>query len=197
MSWLPDDYKEPVTSNYMQFEMGDNTFRILDKPIMGVEYWVTIDGKRKPKRLQPGVSVPVEELEDDPTTGEMEIPKFFWAFPVYNYLIDKIQILEIKQKTIRQMLQSYITNPKWGDPIGYTINVTKVKEGGKTSYSVSVDPKEELPKEIVERYKAMNINLNALYDGGDPFLSSKPVDLALPKEAELDKDIKEIFDSKA
>jgi len=195
MSWLPEDYKEPSTSNYMQFEMGENTFRVLDKPVMGIEYWVTVEGKRKPRRVLPDVSVPIEELEDDPTTGEMEIPKFFWAFPVYNYLIDKIQILEIKQKTIRTAMQSYLNNVKWGDPIGYTFIVTKAKEGGKTSYSVAVDPKEELPKEIVERYRGMHINLNALFDGSDPFMASKPKEpeVITSTADSLDKDIEDIM----
>jgi len=193
MSWLPQDYKEPSTSNYMQFDMGDNTFRILGEPIMGVEYWKTLDGKRKPVRVKPGVPVQIEELENDPNTGEMEIPKFFWAFPVYNFIIDKIQILEIKQKTIRQSMQSYITNPKWGEPIGYNFTVTKTKEGGKTSYTVAVDPKEELDKSIIDKYKAMNINLEALFLGDDPFAGKKME----ASTGEIDKDIADIFDAKA
>lgn len=172
--FLPPDEKEQSVSRYMSFEDGENKFRILGSAITGMEYWVTVDGKRMPKRVKVGVNVPISELEENPKTGELDMPKYFWAFPVFNYADSKVQILEIKQKTIRQAIKSLIDNPKWGDPKKYDLTVTRVTEKGKTSYpSVTPDPKEDVDADILKEYKAMTINLDALYDGKDPFVSQE------------------------
>ena len=77
--WLPQDYKEPVTSNYMNFEEGSNLFRILGKfsdgtAIMGFEYWktLTVDGKpkRSPIRVKQDVVINSDEIELNPKTGQ-------------------------------------------------------------------------------------------------------------------------------
>jgi len=194
MSFLPEGYEIPETSNYMKFEEGENRFRILagfnqtKKAIMGVEYWVTKDdGKRYPKRLKPGIPVPVEELELNPKTGEVDIPKHFWAMPVYNYNAKKIQILEITQKSIQQGIMSLSNNPKWGDPLAYDIVVTQTKEGGKTSYSVTPDPKEEVSEDIAKMYKSMYLNTAALFDGGDPFVNKDGEGLSKEETEEIEQ----------
>lgn len=179
-----ENYSIPSTSGYMRFEEGENRFRILGSfaegtAIMGMEYWKTIDGKRKPIRVKPGVSVPVSELEMN-TFGELDRPRYFWALPVWNYQEKRVQILEITQKTILSYIKKQAENPKWGDPREYDFTVTRGKENGKTVYTVTNDPKEELPSEIMEQYLAMSINLNALYEGKDPF------------EAQTDKETEEM-----
>ena len=175
MTFLPKDEKEPSTSKYMKFEKGENTFRVLSSAITGVEYWKEIindDGSevRKPFRLKPGVPVPVGDLGVD-ENGEVEIPKYFWAFVVYNRNSEKIQILELTQATIRRAVRALVDNPKWGDPKEYDITVTKEGDGYGTKYTVTPNPKEKMEPEIVESYKKMDIKLEVLYDGGDPFKS--------------------------
>lgn len=172
-------YDIPSTSNYMKFEEGENKFRIMGSfrnqtAIQGLEYWKTENGKRKPVRLarkEDGTfpSVPVNELEIN-SYGEPDRPRFFWAFPVYNYADNRIQILEISQKTILKSIQAYIQNPKWGDPREYDIIVTRGKEGDKVTYTVTVDPKEKLSKPIVAQYETTFINMQALFTGDDPFM---------------------------
>lgn len=177
MSFLPVDYKEPVTSSYMKFEDGDNTFRILgsfedDTAIMGFEYWKNVDGKKKPFRVTRDTSVPITELEELDDYGQLKMPVFFWALPVWNVQAEKVQILEITQKTIRQAIESLARNKKWGDPKEYDIVVARTKEGGKVSYSVTPDPKEKLDSKVLDQYKALNINILALFEGGNPFQST-------------------------
>ena len=66
MSFLPDNYSEPVESNYMSFEEGDNTFRVLDKATVGWEYWkeTIIEGKKvnRPVRVKEHDSIPLAEV---------------------------------------------------------------------------------------------------------------------------------------
>lgn len=173
--FLPNDYEEPVTSRYMKFEEGENKFRVLPAKmgkqtvIMGWEYWKTRDNKRVPIRVKKDVSVPLSELEMNPKTGELDTPKFFWALAVWNYKAKYVQILEIKQKTIREVIEGLSKNPKWGSPLEYDLIVTQTVEGGKTSYTTTPDPKEKIEEEILEAYKATPVNLDALYEGLDPF----------------------------
>lgn len=177
----------PSTSNYMKFEDDDNVFRILGSfgegtAIQGMLYWTTVEGKRKPVRLPKKAdgtfpSVPVSELETN-KFGDLDMPKYFWALPVWNYQEKKVQILEITQKTILKSIKSYIGNSKWGDPRDYDIIVNRGKEGDKTVYTVTVNPKEKLDKAIVEQFTSMNINMRALFKGEDPFADTSEDDIA-------------------
>ena len=169
------DYKIPSTSNYMKFVEGANTFRILGSflektAIMGYVYWITDENKnRKPVRVKMGIGIPTENFEEDTRTGELQLPRHFWALPVYNWNEKRIQILEITQKTVLNAILVLSRNKKWGDPKQYDITVSRDDSTGKTAYSVMPEPKEELPKEVTETYKKTYINMNALFDGTDPF----------------------------
>ena len=169
MNYLPENDKELVKSNYMKLSNETNTFRILSKIIAGYEWWedVTLeDGAqgRKPSRVKDDGAVPVEFAEE---------VKFFWAFVVWNFDLKKIQILEVKPKSIRDRMRTYINNPKWGDPTEYNFVVTKTGVGKETRYETIAEPKEKFDKEIIEKYKSMNVNLEELFTGGDPFADSQ------------------------
>lgn len=171
----------------MKFEEGTNRFRVLPAKegnqtlIMGLEYWKTVGEKRKPKRVSKDTIVPIGELEINPKNDELDTPKFFWAFAVWNYDAKAVQILELKQKTIRQAIEALSKNPKWGSPTGYDIVVNQVIENGKTSYSVTPDPKEEIEEEILKIYNSTPLDLNALFSsseneyGGDPFANNEQI----------------------
>jgi hypothetical protein len=166
--FLPKDYKVPSQSGYMKFEEGENKFRILGPAVVGTEYWVMVEGKKMPKRVKPDVDVNMEDVVVDSKFGTKQI-YHFWAFPVFNYQASKVQILEIKQKSIQLSIAGFVNNPKWGDPTTYDITVVRTVEGGRVKYAVMPDPKEELDSSIREKAKESKVNLEALFDGGDPF----------------------------
>ena len=180
--FLADDYKIPSTSRYMKFQAGENRFRILGSfsdqtAIMGMEYWKsTPEGGRKPIRVTMGVAVPITELEEK-ENGELDMPKHFWALPVYNYQDGQVQILEITQKTIQSSIRNLSRNKKWGNPAEYDIVVTKTGEGLETKYTVVPDPKEELSDAIKEAYKNTKINIVALFSGDDPFKANEEMNV--------------------
>jgi len=182
--FLPEGYEMPSNTLYMKFQEGINSFRVLDKPIVGMEYWKTKeDGKRVPIRKRMGERIEVNDLEINPKSGKIENPQHFWAMVVWNYKDKAIQILEIKQKTVLEAIKGYIDNPKWGSPTEYDINVTKSGSGLETKYLIDHDPKEELDADIKQQYKEMKININALFDGKDPFTTAPTEDL----ETEIEK----------
>ncbi len=155
-----EDYKVPETSNYMRFIEGENPFRVLSSAIVGFEYFTN---ENKPIRSR-------EMFDTTPDIKKNGVVKHFWAFVVYNYIAKKIQILELTQKGIMKTMQAYIKNPKWGNPRDYDFIVSRAGSGLDTEYAVSVNPKSELDEDITDIYNDMNINVEALYTGEDPFV---------------------------
>jgi hypothetical protein len=177
MTFLPKDFKEPTQSNYMDFQEGDNTFRVLDEAVLGWEYWrnQTIDGeiKARPVRVKEEGQIPVGEVLEGKYGLQIY---FFWAFPVFNFNDNRIQILVIKQKTVRRGMLGFIRNAKWGDPKDYNFVVTRGKdESGKTIYTVMTEPKEALDKKIIENYKKLNLDMQIWFACGDPFSKKEQI----------------------
>ena len=189
MTFLPNGYKEPVTDNYMKFQDGKNVFRVLSTAIVGMEYWKTETNEngeevRKPIRKRMNENIPVEDLGLD-KWGNPERPKHFWAFVVYNRQDEKIQILEVTQSKIRKGIKNFVEDEDWGDPKEYDLVVTRSGEKLETDYVVSNKPKSKIDPAIVKEYEDMKINLEALYDGEDPFKQNE--------EEWTDKDIDEVI----
>lgn len=162
MEFLAKNYKLPVSGgDYTRFTQGDNQLRILGSAIVGTEAWTQkIGGKpvRKP------MGEPFEVAEIDPETI-----KHFWAFPVWNYQTEKVEICEITQKGIMKAIKELTQDEDWGDPSQYDIVINRIGEGKETEYSVRTKPKKELKKEIKEDFEKMTIDLTQLYSSGDPF----------------------------
>lgn len=174
--WLPKDYskieenekeKASASSGYMRFEEGENRFRILTKPIVGWVWWVDEDGEivergSRPKKGNKPVRI---DMNTNMIPEQFENAKMFWAMQVWNYALEKAQILEITQISIREEIQNLIKDEDWGDPTGYDIVVTRT-EGEIVSYSVKPKPHKEFNK---KGKTIPEVNLEALYDGEDPY----------------------------
>lgn len=166
--FFPDEnYKMPSTSNYMKFIDGDNKFRVLSSAIIGYEYW---NRENKPIRSR----APFDETPDAKTEKDGSVRvNHFWAFVVWNYNEEKVQILELTQKSIMKFIQAHVKNEKWGDPKGYDIVVNRVGSGFDTEYTISADPHSPVPAEATESLSKKKIQLDALYSGADPFTSQQ------------------------
>jgi hypothetical protein len=169
--FLPESYELPKSEQrFAEFEEGTNTFRILSPAIVGYEWWVdTNEGKRMPIRVRTAEEVPTEVRN---ATGSQNKPKHFWAFTVYNYKTQTVQVLEVKQQTIMRALEALVRNPKWGAPQGYDLTIERVKTGSRdwdVEYNVIPEPPSKLDEGIVELARQVPVRLEALYEGGDPF----------------------------
>ncbi len=162
--FLPEGYEIPTAqTGYMKFVQGENRFRILDSAIVGNETWLEDDeGNRKPKRWRTTENVTADKL------GEGGL-KHFWAFPVWNYAAERIQVLEITQKGIMKAIKALVKDEDWGDPKKYDIVVTREGEGMDTTYQVNPKPHKAIEEGIPVFYKDLEVNLEALFDGDDPF----------------------------
>ena len=174
MNFLPDKYEIPnKKSGYMKFEQGANRFRVLSSAITGWEYWAdTKEGGRKPLRFK----MDQKFTEADLQGADLESRKHFWAFVCWNYQNESIQVLEITQSTIQRAIKDLVANPKWGMPQEYDLTVNKKGEKLETEYTVTPDPKEELPEHIKALYKDTYVNLEALYEGLNPFEENVSLD---------------------
>lgn len=192
--FLPSDYQDipEEPSRYMKLSDGKNQFRVLSSAIVGYEWWVDKDGSRKPMRVRKEEEVPTELWK---ASDSREKPKHFWAFVVYNRSAEKVQILEITQKSVMKSIKSIMED--WGSPKEYDLIINRQKTGSEAfdvEYTALPIPasKATLDEGIVKYYEDLNINLDALYSGDDPFDSTKAEEKMQNAQKELSgKTIKE------
>lgn len=157
--FLPTDYKAPSSStNYMKLQEGENKIRILSAPIIGWEDWID----KKPERYR---------LDQKPLKShDPKMPiRHFWAFIVWNYAEEQIQILQISQATIRSAIEALCNDAEWGAPYSYDIKIVKRGEGTKTEYTVSPSPHKAIADYIIEQFNEKPCWLEALFTNEDPF----------------------------
>jgi hypothetical protein len=163
-SFLPDGYEVPqAPSDYTKLKKGPNKLRILSTPILGYEYWT--EEPRKPVRSRTLWNV----IPVDADISKGWQPKHFWAMIVWNYDTQSIQIWQPTQKTILTEIQGYAENEDWGDPRKYDITIKRSGEGLKTEYTVQPSPHSVISPTIKAAYTEKKINLEALFDGANPF----------------------------
>jgi len=159
MSFLPQGYQAPKgASYYTKIAEGENRVRILSKPIFGWEDW----HDKKPVRYRMD-NKPVKSYDPKKPV------RHFWAFIVFNHQEEQIQIMQITQATIRKSIESLCNDKDWGSPYGYDIKIMKTGEGTDTEYAVNPVPHKPIDPYIVTCFNERPINLEALFDGEDPF----------------------------
>ena len=157
--FLPPGYEPPSSSgNYMKFEKGENRFRILSKPIIGWEDWQD----KRPIRFR------MDEKPEKSVDPKKPV-KHFWAMVVWNYKLERVQVLELTQSGIQKTIRALSGDADWGSPLEYDIKVLRTGDGMDTEYQVNPIPHKPVAAEIAEQAKQLNINLEALFTGDDPF----------------------------
>lgn len=155
--FLPEGYEPPKgASSYFKFQAGENKFRVLDNVIVGWVEW--IDDKPVRTEEQP------EEAYD-----EENPPSHFWGMKVFDYSDNQVKILELTQKSIQKALAALNEDEDWGSPLDYDIKVTKTGEKLTTKYAVTPMPKKPLSKDVIRAHEAKPCDLEALFEGADPW----------------------------
>jgi hypothetical protein len=159
MNFLPDGYEPPKTTseNYMKKFPGENKIRILTSPVMGWEDW----DDKTPLRYR---------YNDKPETvlSDQGI-KHFWAFVVFNYAQERIQILNVTQAQIQNGISKLCSDSEWGSPFGYDIKIIQSGEKKNTKYDVNPCPHKPIAEYILEQFEAKPCQLEALFANDDPF----------------------------
>ena len=159
MNFFHPGHEIPDKRNqFMRLASGKNRIRFIGNPVSGFVFFGTIkreDGSEavKPyRRPESEGEFSVEEMinRDARTNkeGEMEKQKYFVMALVYNYQKEKLQVLEVTQKSILKALKSYVESEEYGHPSGYDLTVEKRGDGLNTEYTVVVSPPKPLATEI-------------------------------------------------
>ncbi len=174
MTFLPQDYKAPQTSNfYLKLPDGEVKIRIMSKPIFGWEEW---DATNRPVRYR------MDKKPLRPMDSNKPI-RHFWSFIVFNYSEEQIQIMHITQNTIRKSIEALCRDSDWGDPYYYDIKITKDGKGLDTEYTVNPIPHKPLDEYLIKLFKEKPCNLDALFTNADPFSAEWAIHTPLGIEA--------------
>lgn len=166
---LPTTFKKPekTKDDYTQLQDGENRLRVLTDFISGQKYWVGEGETRKPVRVHDGDQIPVKDLGTD-KWGNPERVRAFIAAVVWNYTTKRIEVFETDKISILSDIFDLETDVDWGDVSKYDIKIRKSGEGKETRYKVDPAPAKPLDITIKEAFKAKVIDLNKLFEGGEP-----------------------------
>jgi len=157
--FLPQNYEAPkTTGSYFKLQKGENKFRILSKPIIGWLDWK--DNKPMRFRYNAKPEAPVDASKP---------VRHFWAMVVFDYSDGKIKIAEFTQSSIQKAIQDLTKDADWGSPFNYDIKINRTGEGKETEYRLNPTPHKAITAEIKALHEATPVNLDALYENGDPF----------------------------
>lgn len=159
MSFLPDNYESPQSSGYyMKLQQGENKIRILSKPVIG---WVDWEN-----------NTPIRYRMDKKPASSFDVKKpikHFWAFIIWNYNDEQIQVLNITQATVMKGIEALSKDSEWGAPFHYDLKITKKGSDLKTEYIISPLPHKPIGDYVKSQFMERRCNLDALFDGTNPF----------------------------
>jgi len=137
-----------------------------------IEGWRAFNTSGMPMRKKTKDEIDLSELGKN-QFGQDEKPIKFWAFPVFVYQENNVQICEIHQKSLMSELERLGNDRNWGDPRQYDISIFKTGSANRTSYQATPS-QAQFPQEHVDAVgKAINqIDLQKLFVNEDPFLTS-------------------------
>ena len=165
-------------NQFMKLESGKNRIRFIGNPVSGFVFYgkveredgtETVKPYRRPESegefsLEEMINRNVRMKKD----GEIEGQKYFVMGLVYNYQKEKLQVLEITQKSILKALKSYVDSEEYGHPSGYDLTIEKSGEGLNTEYTVIVSPPKPLSSEIEDLVGETSCDLQKVFAGEYP-----------------------------
>lgn len=168
MSFLPEGYKPQTGSgagNFFKIQEGKQKIRIVTDATVGFQYW-TQENKPVSTKEYP-INPPDIRVED----GKKDKIKEFWAVGIWDYDAKQLKVWQFTQASLKESILAYFQDEDWGNPRGYDLSITKSGKGLDTKYTVIAGNKGPVSAEIKAALAETDINLKALFDGGDPFAS--------------------------
>lgn len=154
-------------SNYLkQTELTEEPtkVRILSDFIDGYLDWAD----NKPVRYRKN-ELPKDEDGKEIPAKNKDGYMYFLDCVVRNYNAKKIQVFEIKSLVLQKKLQALAKDEDRGEEMDYDLKFTKTGKDKTTKYEVTPANKWPLTEELAGAYIDAWVNLEALYDGADPF----------------------------
>lgn len=174
MGFLPEDYEQPAAGGrYTKLETGTTRIRIISNALTGWLGWTTENKPVRDKKKE--IISGIDNLKDT--------PRHFWAFLVWNYNTEQIEVMELTQRTIQNAIMELYKIPDWGDPKSFDMIITKKGEGKNTEYHVQGAPKSQFDaQKVLKEFETSPVDLSAILNGKDPFdLNGDERDLIIEK----------------
>ena len=172
--FLPKGYEPPAQSGGRYLKITKNSearVRIVSpSPILGWEYW-TDDNKPRRLRERPNTQPADVRTGDD---GNPEKLRHFWAMAVFDYADSVVKVWEVTQATIQRTIADLAGDEDWGHPAGYDLKIKRDDQTGRTTYAVAPVPHKPLSAEAKRIVAETSVNLDALFNGDDPFATKPP-----------------------
>lgn len=147
--------------------------RVLSDFIAGRKVWSDDqEGRRKPNRFRDDQNIPVSAIGVD-KYGNPERIRQFIAAKVWNYETKQVEVFETDKASIINQIFNYENDSDYGDSQSYDLKISKSGQGMDTEYSVIPAPPKPVEKAILVASRAEQVNLQALFDGKDPFNSTE------------------------
>lgn len=145
---------------------GEKRLRYMGRGITGFTAWTT---ENKPVRWE----MKPEELPDNikPDMNGSIAAKKFMAGVVWDYDDSQFKILELTQISVLKQLAKYQADEDYGDWASYDIKITRDQKGDKVAYTLLAAPPKAVKPEIFKEFEKIDVNLDALYEGKDPWAS--------------------------
>lgn len=181
--FLPVGYEPPAQSGGRYLKIAKNSearLRIVSPhPILGWEYW-TSDNKPRRLRERPNTLPADVRTGDD---GNPERLRHFWAMTVFDYADSAVKVWEVTQATIQRTIADLAADEDWGHPSAYDLKVKRDDSTSRTTYAVAPVPHKPLSTDAKRIVAEAIVNLDALFNGDDPFATKPPALAAEPAPA--------------
>lgn len=134
VSWEEADVQQKNNDFVQMKDEGDYDFRIFTSPYQFYSHW-TKDATGKDRKVHCAV-------DGCPVCERGEKASARWFVGVMNRKTNKCEILEVGSQVYQQLLV-LAKNPKWGDPKGYDITITRRPKGTNPLYTTVPNPKSD------------------------------------------------------
>lgn len=147
------------SSGFYELQDGQNEFRIVSPFAWGYKFNFKNSAEGAEKEY------PFYKTDDPEVAKNRSKLQLTAAMVVYDYATKELKPFNVHQKNILNAIREYFNNPKYGDPTGYDLVITKKGSGKETRYpSIMANPPEELSKEVQEALEKAVINVNNVYE---------------------------------
>lgn len=144
-------------TEFMKWEEGENTIRVLSNPREGLISWVTPPGATKPRKVS--LSAEDVELADRLTAAGFPVKKTWFMIVLdrtpnsSGVALERFKVAEAGVQIVKG-IKTYAGMKCWGPVTGYDIVVTKGKKGTNPLYAVTANPHEKLSTELTAKLAA-------------------------------------------
>lgn len=146
-------------SGFFELEEGQNEFRIVSEFAWGYKFNFKNSAEGAEK------DYPFYKTDDPEVEKNRSKLQLTAAMVVFDYRTKELKPFNIHQKNILNAIREYVNNPKYGDPTGFDIVITKKGSGKETKYpSIIANPPEEMSKEVKEALAKVKINVEKAFD---------------------------------